>query len=44
MKAQEFNMSEKYGLASKSNGEEAAARDGKKPEDILLWKSGVLKE
>ena len=27
MKAQEFNMSEKYGITSKSNGEEAAAGD-----------------
>lgn len=27
MKAQEFNRSDKYGITSKSNGEEAAAGD-----------------
>lgn len=37
-------MLEKYGTTTKSNGEEAAAGDVEtKPEDILLWKSGVLK-
>jgi len=38
-------MSKRYGITSKSCGEEAVAEDtGRKPEDILLWKSRVLKE
>ena len=38
-------MSKRYGITSKNIGEEAAAEDvGRKREDILLWKSRVLKE
>lgn len=45
MKAQTLKMSEGYGITSKSNGEETVAGDaGRKPEDILLGKSRVLKE
>lgn len=44
MKAQEFNMSEKYGIASKSNGEEAAARDvGKKNRRYTVMEVRSLK-
>lgn len=38
-------MSKRYGITSKSCGQEVVPEDiGRKPEDILLWKARVLKE